>query len=820
MRTSPAQTLCLAACLASRVLVRAGCLVLAGTLAPAAWAQSISIASSVSAHVVDSIGASVEGATVTLLATDGPQWTGQTDRRGIVSFHDLAPGPYVMFVAKPGFSQVERTIVLPPGRNHEIDLVIDLAGVREAVTVLGRLPRAMEGRNGLARMEDVVGTSLYAGKKSEVVLLTGLPANLAAGNVRQVFGKVPGTNLWENDGSGLQIGVSSRGLDPNRSWEMNSRQNGYDITADPFGYPEAYFTPPLEAVERIEIVRGASSLQYGPQFGGLVNYVLKKAPPHRRATVTSEQSAGTDGFFNSHTRVGGRVGRLGYNGYYHHRRGDGWRQNASFGNHTGFGSIEYAASDRLRAGFELTAMHSLVQMAGGLTDDLFRRDARTSLRPRNWFALDWLVPAFRVESALSPATQLTVNAYAVYGRRFSLFNADPVASAAGTPEPDDPSEPRTLYMDRFRNHGVETRVLHRYEWLGRASTVAAGFRYFRGRTVRQHGSGLAGSGPEFEFLGPHLDRNLHFLSSNVAAFAENAVAIDDRFTVTPGLRLDHLTSTGQGRPIVAMQERRRLIPLFGLGATYKTGSSATLYGNVSQAYRATLFNDLWRPDPSIAIDPAMKDMTGYVAEAGWRGESSAWLAFDIGGFYLRYRNRLGLLTRVEADGRSRSLWTNVSDSRNLGIESFIELDLLRLIAPAGRTSLFLSSSLGLTDARYLESPASGRRVEFAPRTIGRWSMTLRRSVITASIQYSRTGRQFSDASNTRASVDGIQGLIPAYQVWDATFRYDIGRHYILRLGVNNLADTRYFTRRATSYPGPGLIPADGRSLQVSAGFHY
>jgi outer membrane receptor protein involved in Fe transport len=34
---------------------------------------------------------------------------------------------------------------------------------------------------------------------------------------------------------------------------------------------------PMEAVSRIEMVRGAASLQFGSQFGGMVNYVLNEA---------------------------------------------------------------------------------------------------------------------------------------------------------------------------------------------------------------------------------------------------------------------------------------------------------------------------------------------------------------------------------------------------------------------------------------------------------------------------------------------------------------------------------------------------------------
>ena len=79
-------------------------------------------------------------------------------------------------------------------------------------------------------------------------------------------------------GAVCNLGIGGRGLSPNRSSNFNIRQNGYDISADALGYPESYYTPSSEAMDRIEIIRGAASLQYGPQFGGLVNFVMKEGP--------------------------------------------------------------------------------------------------------------------------------------------------------------------------------------------------------------------------------------------------------------------------------------------------------------------------------------------------------------------------------------------------------------------------------------------------------------------------------------------------------------------------------------------------------------
>ena len=122
------------------------------------------------------------------------------------------------------------------------------------------------------RMPEIKDNVLFSGKKNEVLRLSNINANLTNNNAREVFSRIPGVTVWENEGSGIQINVGVRGLSPNRSWELNTRQNGYDISSDVFGYPEAYYNPPLEAVETIQLIRGGASLQFGPQFGGMLNY--------------------------------------------------------------------------------------------------------------------------------------------------------------------------------------------------------------------------------------------------------------------------------------------------------------------------------------------------------------------------------------------------------------------------------------------------------------------------------------------------------------------------------------------------------------------
>src|SRR5439155_17201122 len=167
----------------------------------------------------------------------------------------------------------------------------------EPLHVLGHLPAL---RNNV----------IYAGKKTEVILMDSVRANVAGDVERQILGRIPGASFSETQGAGFPSnGVGFRGLDPTQSVEMHTRQNGVSIAADLFGYPETYYTPPSQALERIEVVRGAGSLAFGPQFGGTINYVVRKGAPATRPTVSANVSSGSFGLLDGFTSVSGGTGR-------------------------------------------------------------------------------------------------------------------------------------------------------------------------------------------------------------------------------------------------------------------------------------------------------------------------------------------------------------------------------------------------------------------------------------------------------------------------------------------------------------------------------
>lgn len=196
-------------------------------------------------------------------------------------------------------------------------------------------------------------TYIIAGKKNEVISLQDLPANIAEKTGRQIFAKIAGAFVYDMDGSGNQMNISTRGLDPHRSWEYNVRQNGVMTNSDIYGYPASHYSPPMEAVERIELVRGTASLQYGSQFGGMINYVIKKPDTTKAFSFESLNSAGSFGLFSSYNAIGGKAGKFSYYAYYQKRVSEGYRNNASSDSEAQFVSLSYQATQALSIRAEL-----------------------------------------------------------------------------------------------------------------------------------------------------------------------------------------------------------------------------------------------------------------------------------------------------------------------------------------------------------------------------------------------------------------------------------------------------------------------------------
>lgn len=695
------------------------------------------------------------------------------------------------------------------------------------------------GDEGITRLRSVEGTAIYAAKKNEVILMNQSLGNKSTNNSRQVYARVPGLNFWESDGLGLQLEIGARGLSPQRTSNFNTRQNGYDISADALGYPESYYTPPTEAIDQIQIVRGAASLQYGTQFGGLLNFVLKTGPDKSLEAVL-RHSIGSFGLRNTYLSLGGSKGNWRYYSFYQLKKRDGWRPNSKIDAQTAYFSAQCQVNDKLRLSYEFTHMDYVSQQPGGLDDVSFYFNPDTSFRSRNWFQVDWNVSAVHLDYQFTSRTQLNTRFFGLFSSRDALGILDSEYVPDSVVMILNPN--RDLQTAVFANLGSETRLVHRYLLSDKESALLLGMRFYKGFTTKKQGNASGFSGADFSFENKldYYGSEYDFPSYNSAFFAENLIRFNDKISFTPGFRFDRIVTEADGYfhaivndSLYYIDDYKRLdrnVYLFGVGLSFRLNSTKEVYANFSQNYRAINFNDMQVVNSNLVIDPLLKDENGFNIDFGFRGNHNTSIEFDLSLFYLNYSNRIGYLQQYYNPNNapvpslvwtSYRLSTNVGDSRTFGLESYISYTLFNRSKHKAIQSLNVFLNGSFQRGKYVSSDEVtivGKEVELNPNINARIGIKFLHNRFSSSLLYSITSSQFSDAQNTiLPSTNALFGEIPAYSVVDFSSKYSF-REFALEFGINNLLDASYFTRRASGYPGPGIIPSDRRNFYCS--FQY
>lgn len=672
---------------------------------------------------------------------------------------------------------------------------------------------------------DTDNMAVYKGMKTNDVAVDLIAANKSTNNARELYSQVAGINVWESDGAGIQLGIGGRGLSPDRSANFNVRQNGYDISADALGYPESYYSPPSEAVGNIQVIRGAASLQYGTQFGGLVNFKLKSPYESEKFGLHSRTSLGSNNYLANFTQFGGRVGVNAYNVFVNYKQGDDFRPNSGFNQVSAHISYKRLLSESSLINVEFTKMAYLAQQAGGLTDIQFYDDPYQSNRERNWFKVNWNLASINFKSKLSKTSMIDVKAFGLVANRNSLGTLLRIDRA------DDDSN-RNLIQGDFKNIGLESRMIKWYGNSKRPHTLVAGVRLYKGQNTAFQGAANNGSDADFTFINSDsLSSDYLFPSHNLALFAQNIFQLTKRLSIVPGVRYEYISTKSDGyyrivnrdlagnvieqRIVNETQVNNRGLFLAGTGLSYQVNDNTEIFANISQNYRAITFNDMRIVNPNFQIDPELQDETGYTGDIGVRGKIKELFTYDISGFYIYYNNRIGFTTEVnEQLNRLYILRTNVGSSRNLGLESYINFHVDKIWSDSSKFKIILFSNVSIIDARYIDSKEQnieGNYVELAPPLLMRFGLSVGQKNWGISWTYSFTDRQFSDASNAISTPTAVNGVIPSYSVQDINAFVNYKR-FRFELSVNNLLDEAYFTRRASGYPGPGIIPSPGRLI--------
>lgn len=247
--------------------------------------------SSVTGRVVDSSGAILYGAKVTLEPAD---LTAATDAQGEFTLPNVRPGAYKIEVSYVGFEAYRADLTVTEGQTQRVEVHLSVGSVSQEVLVTAERPRGEAEAINRSRTAD----NLLQVLPAEVI--TSLPN----ANVADALGRLPSVTLERIEGEGVYIQV--RGTEPRLT---NVTINGISTPSPEPGVRQIRLdVVPADLVESVEINKTLAPNIDGDGIGGSVNMKTKTAGEFPTLTLF-----GTGGYNNilggrGNDQFGGTVG--------------------------------------------------------------------------------------------------------------------------------------------------------------------------------------------------------------------------------------------------------------------------------------------------------------------------------------------------------------------------------------------------------------------------------------------------------------------------------------------------------------------------------
>lgn len=649
----------------------------------------------------------------------------------------------------------------------------------------------------------VSGAQIFSGKKTAVIDLDA-QARIVGNNYRQALSQSPGLILSEESTPLVSIGY--RGLNPNRAQFTQVLKDGIPIHADQIGYPEAYYTPALEAVDRIQFLHGGASLQYGPQPGGALNFITKRPQAGQPFTFLTQNVGGSDGLFSSFTSVEGTQGKVGYYAYFNHRQGDGFRsENSDYELNNGSAKLIYAMDNGANIVFTAEAYAEEHGEPGGLTVADFSAGSLKATRRFDRFSLDRNFVSLAYEIAPTPDSFFTTTAWWVDYTRLSNRQSN-TGSNFGTVPNGTTSRIEDQY---FNTIGLDSR--YRTYWGSEGQhAFSTGIQLYNVDSPRVDSLGATPSAVSGQ-LRIDSDREVFYLP----VYAENKFTFGD-FSITPGLRLENihqkvrenvnLDKTNPLSPLANKSVNEHIL-LGGIGLEYATDKTSAVYGNISQSYRPQIFTQAVPLGNGQTVNNDLEEGQSIEYELGYRTKVQDWLTLDTSIFLLSFKDQIGSVTTAGITN-----FQNVGDAIYKGIDFSMTTDLLKIFDHSNRdSSLNWYVNATFLDAEFTDGPNDGSTPQYAPDYLVRTGLNYNyNDKLEISLGGTFQHDTHGDDNNT------ADFTIPAFMVWDLTAEWKIHKNVSLLGGINNLLDESYYSRVTAN----GIDPGYGRNFYAGVSLKF
>lgn len=653
-------------------------------------------------------------------------------------------------------------------------------------------------------LPEVVGTTIYAGKKTSVIDFDSMP-QIQTDNYRQAFAKTPGLLTSELSNSSL-LSLSYRGIgDPHETQNLMVLKDGIPFVLDPFGYSTVYFAPPFESLDRLEFVSGGAALLYGSQPSGALNYISHEPDRSQPWSVSTQHIVGSDNLYSTFSTLEGGDAKFGYLANFDYRSGDSFRtRNSDFELKGGDIALffDFAPNQRITAKVEAYESDSGEPGGRSLADYATNREG--NLLNSDRVRLDRVFGSVGYELIGERSLWKT----RLWGSQVVRYSKRQTGQGFGTVTGNQ----LDINQQTFDTLAADSRLRIDYDIGDDTSTLTVGVTamdigapVFTERTAPGDLTSDRGVTTRLDALRS---------STYAAVFAENLFRLG-RLTLTPAVRVEFLEQSFEERINVAKppanlidDDRSEVVPLGGLGATYAVTDRTEVYSNVSTAYKPPTYGDAFPTGGADTVSSNLEAGNAVTSELGYRGRPTPWSSFDTSVFHVDYDNRFG---------RVGSNFQNVGRSVNQGLSASGEVDFYDLVNGPSDFSVTWYTAYQYLDAEFTGGPLKGKTPQYAPEHMLRTGLIVQNDKtwkIAALVTY--LSDHWADDANTVTATQNWQ--IPAYTVLDLTaearvWRGDLaGREAELWLlaGLNNALDEEYYSRVRAN----GIDPANGRNYYV------
>ena len=723
---------------------------------------------------------------------------------------------------------------------------------------------AQESLEAADELDPVLVSGAIVGSKEGVNLITGSATYLdiddlrvhSISDINSALRRVPGVYVRPEDGYGNFPNISLRGIDMGRSSKVTIMEDGILAVPAPYSAPAAYYSPTLERMSGLEVIKGSSQVKYGPHTtGGAINYLSTAIP--EETTTYSKIYYGSFDEMVGHIYHGGKketdIGRVGYlvEGYY--RTTDGFKELQGASGETGFTRSE----PMLKLSWEPdTANYQSIELKLGSTDFdasetyLGITDADFKANPYTRYA------ATRNDRINTYASRGYLRHFAELGGNASLkttayfnnfhrnwFKLDKVNGKSAYKEWDDPEflavirgvaagELRNKANNRdYSSRGIESVLTHDLALGSLDQQLKFGVRYHEDEVDRlqwyhhytQDASGrLSTTGPDVP-SGKAGDR--HQKTEAWSFYLENRIALNDKLSATPGVRYESLaysydqnTRTSDKSPAAGTGGLD--VVTGGLGLSYELQDNLNLFAGV---YRGA---SLPGPRSYIRSGESLKEERSVSYELGARYQNEAFIATgavfysDLSDFIVPKNLGTGFEEFEVGEKVVVDDGPNDGEISALGLELQLGYDFGA--ATGADYSLPVTFGLTLTDAEF-ESGASsadgesifsrahsGSAVPYVPEVQFHAGIGLELGKYRVAFDGTYVGRSYASGANGSSPIDHAgkydsrYGEVPSYFVADLTVQYQFTDNTKVFATARNLFDEEYVVGRLPQGARPGM----------------